>query len=276
MKNIRIIKYVAFLLSLIVIVSCQKVVILDLNTAESELVIEGNITTKAGYPQTVFLSTSGDFYTGEGIGFAGDAVVMIKDEDGKIDTLETYAEGIYFSNNLVPVANKEYHIEVYREGEYYTGSEIFPEIKYIDSLSYVVNEGLFGDGGLNEDGDTTYNVFCRFQDPEETLDFYRFVVNINDSIVDAGFGTYLVTDDELFNGQLFDLEILGTGAIRGDTVRIDLQAIGANTYTYYLGLNDALSSGMGSTPYNPVSNLSNDALGYFGAYTSDEQTIIIE
>jgi hypothetical protein len=276
MKYLPIIKLFTFLIAAVILSACQKVIVLDLNTAEPILVIEGNVTTKEGFPQTVFLSTSGSFYTGEGIVAVSDATVILKDGEGVAETLEMYAPGLYFTYDFSPKEDVEYSVEVLYKGEVYQGSEVFPTKKVIDSLSYVVNHGLFGGNGVNEDGDTTYNIICRFQDPEETLDYYRFVVYLNDSLVQAGFNTYMVADDELFNGQLFDLEIMGTGAIKGDTVTIDLQSTGANTYLYYYGLNDALSSGAGATPYNPISNLSNDALGYFGAYTSDSQNIFIE
>jgi hypothetical protein len=278
MKFLTYIKSVVILLALVVVVSaCQKVVVLDLNTAEPMLVIEGNVTSNPGQPQTVFVSTSGSFYTAEGIEAVGDAKVVLKDENGKSQVLEMYTPGVYFTYQFPVNENITYSIEVTRNGVVYTGSEEFPVKKTIDSLSYVVNEGLFGDGGLNEDGDTTYNIFCTFQDPAETLDYYRFYVFVDDSLVQSGFNSYFVTDDELFNGQLFSLEILGTGAIKGNTVKVEMQSIGHNTFRYYVGLNDLLNGGgMGSTPYNPISNLDNEALGYFGAYVSDTQTILIE
>jgi hypothetical protein len=277
MKSFSYIKPIVLILAVVVATSCQKVVVLDLNTAETQLVIEGNITSNPGQPQTVFVSTSGSFYTGEGIEAVGDALVVLKDEEGNSQTLEMYTPGVYFTYDFPVKENITYSIEVTRNGEVYTGSEEFPVKKTIDSLSYVVNEGLFGDGGLNEDGDTTYNIFCTFQDPAETLDYYRFYVYLDDSLVQAGFGSYFVTDDELFNGQLYSLEIIGSGAIKGNDVRVEMQSIGANTFRYYVGLNDLLSGGgMGSTPYNPISNLNNNALGYFGAYVSDTQTILIE
>lgn len=274
MKITTYIKTFIFFLLILAFSACQKVVVLDLNTAEPMIVIEGNITS-APHPLLVFISTSGSYYTSEGIEPIEGATVTVKDENQHTDTLEMYAPGYYYSYNVNGEENMEYTIEVTSDGKFYTGSEVFPTKKTIDSLSFVRNEGIFGDGGLNEDGDTTYNVMCRFQDPAETLDFYRFTVSVNDSIVKAGFRNYLVTDDELFNGQLFDYE-LSPGATKGDTVTVEFQSIGYNTYQYYLTLNDALSGGMGSTPYNPISNLSNDALGYFGAYTSDKSTIIIE
>lgn len=275
MKITAIIKPSLSLLMLVALFSCQKVVVLDLNTAEPVIVIEGNITSDPG-PQTVYISTSGDFYTAEGIEPIGDATVIITDTTGLTDTLEMYTPGIYYTFNLTGKEGMKYDLQVMHNGEVYKGTETLPMEKKIDSLWFVVNEGLFGDGGLNEDGDTTYNIFCRFQDPEETLDYYRFVVSVNDTLVQTGFSSYFVTDDELFNGQLFDLEITGSGAIKGDYVNIEMQSIGYNTYVYYTGLNDALSGGLGSTPYNPISNIDNEALGYFGAYASDADDITIE
>ncbi len=274
MKTTLLIKTLLFLAAVAIMYSCQKVVVLDLNTADPILVIEGNITSDPG-PQTVYISTSGSFYTAEGIEPIGDATVIIKDETGKIDTLDMYTPGIYYTYNFTGKEDMEYSIEVFHDNEVYTGTEVFPVKKSIDSLSYVVNEGIFGDG-LNEDGDTTYNIFCRFQDPEETIDYYRIVVYLNDTLVQTGFNSYLVFDDELFNGQLFDFEITGSGAIKGDSLKIELQSTGYNTFLYYSGLNDALSGGLGSTPYNPISNLSNEALGYFGAYATDSGYITIE
>lgn len=274
MKISTYIKTFSFLLLIVGFSACQKVVVLDLNTAEPMIVIEGNITS-APMPLLVFISTSGSYYTAEGIEPIENATVIIRNEERLLDTLEMYAPGFYYGYNISGEENMEYTIEVINEGKVYTGSEVFPTKKKIDSLYFVRNEGIFGNGGLNEDGDTTFNVMCRFQDPAETMDLYRFIVSVNDSVVKAGFRTYLVTDDELFSGQLFDYE-LSPSAIKGDTVVVEMQSIGYNTYQYLLTLNDALSGGMGSTPYNPISNLNNDALGYFGAYTSDKSTIIIE
>lgn len=275
MKTFPTLKTLLFFITIVVGTACQKVVVLDLNTAETRLVIEGNVSSNPGQPQTVFISTSGSFYTGEGIVAVDDAIVVIKNDEGLSDTLGMYAPGVYFTYDFFAKENVEYTIEVTHQGEFYTGSEVFPTKKTIDSLSYKINEGIFGNG-LNENGDTTYNVYCRFQDPEETLDYYRFLIYLNDSLIQAGFSTYFVAADELINGQLYNLEIRGTEAIKGDLVRVEMQSIGYNTFTYYVGLNDALSGGMGSTPYNPISNLSNDALGYFGAYASDSQSILIE
>ena len=61
-----------------------------------------------------------------------------------------------------------------------------------------------------------------------------------------------------------------------DTVVVELQTLDKSTYDYYLTLN-SLAGGLfgASNPANPKTNLSNDALGYFGAYTVSRDTIVI-
>ena len=128
MKTTAYIKTLFFLTLVSIMFSCQKVVVLDLNTAEPMLVIEGNVTTDAG-PQMVFISTSGSYYTAEGIEPIGDATVMIKDGSGLVDTLEMYTAGLYYSYDITVKENVEYNIEVQHNGEIYTGSEVFPAKK---------------------------------------------------------------------------------------------------------------------------------------------------
>ena len=59
--------------------------------------------------------------------------------------------------------------------------------------------------------------------------------------------------------------------------RIELLSLDKQTYEYYRTLQDLLFSNpiFGSTPANPENNLSNGALGYFGAYAVSLRTLII-
>jgi hypothetical protein len=65
----------------------------------------------------------------------------------------------------------------------------------------------------------------------------------------------------------------------GDTVYVELQHITKDMFNYYNTLNNIVGSGgpMGSsTPYNPISNIKGDALGYFGAYSSSFAFLILQ
>ena len=67
--------------------SCEKVIDLDLNSAEPRIVIEGNITSDPG-PYQVSITTSGDYYTAEGIMPVSGAEVIFVDDLNHVDTYQ--------------------------------------------------------------------------------------------------------------------------------------------------------------------------------------------
>ncbi len=276
MRKIYKYKWLLAVISSLALISCEKVIDLDLNTAEPRIVIEGNITSEPA-PYIVTLSTSGDYYTAEGIVPISGASITITDELNHTDTLYEYRDGIYLTNNITSEANRTYTLVVNYNNKEYSGSETLPHKVYIDSLSYEKMEfGGPGGGGEGEEK-SYYIIYCSFLDPIETIDYYRFDVLVN-GLPSGGFRSYYyLASDQLFNGQILEYPIRWVEALPGDTINISLQTIGFNTYEYFRTLNDALSSGgMGSTPYNPVTNLSNNALGYFGAYAADSKTIVLD
>ncbi len=273
-KHIHIVILTIFLS--FVLASCEKVIHLDLNSADTRIVIEGNITPDAG-PYEVVITTSGDYYTAEGIMPITGAQVIISDDIGNYDTLTEKSDGIYLTNNIVGESDRTYSLDVVYKGNSFSGSELLPVKVTIDSLSY---EEIPKNAGPppEEPENKIYNIFCSFNDPEETEDYYRFTVLRNgEEDPNRRGGSYNVASDQLFNGQTVKYAIWYVEAAPQDTITIIMDAIGFNTYEYFRTLNDALSSGgMGGTPYNPITNLSNDALGYFGAYTRDRSSIVLE
>lgn len=273
-KNIYIITLT--IIASLLLYSCEKVVYLDLNSADTRIVIEGNITPNQG-PYEVMITTSGDYYTGEGIMPIKDAQVIINDDFGNIDTLTEKSDGVYFTNYLVGESDRMYSLQVIHNDNNYSGSEFLPREVPIDSVSYQEipkNSGPPPEFPENK----VYNLFCYFTDAEETENYYRFTVLINGEEYNgrSGRSGYNVTDDQLFNGQHIKYTIWYVEAGPQDTVTVLLDAIGFNTYEYFRTINDAVGSGgMGGTPYNPITNLSNNALGYFGAYARFSSSAII-
>jgi len=271
MKKIKNI-YTILILALLFI-SCEKVIEVDLKDAEPRLVIEANITSEQG-PYSVYLSKSGDYFDYTTLERVENGEIIITDEYGNSELLNEVSPGIYQTENMQGLEYTNYSIQVVSEGKTYTADEYLPNKVEIDTMYYEKDEpGSFG----NDENTITYSIFCVFTDPAETVDYYRFKIYINGVLEEAGFGTYLVTDDELFNGITFPVRFAGREVVPGDVVRIELQTTGFNTYEYFRTLNDAISGGgMGSTPYNPITNLDNDALGYFGAYNNSAQEVIIQ
>ncbi len=272
-KHIHIITLTIFVS--FILVSCEKVIHLDLNSAETRVVIEGNITPGAG-PYEVVIRTSGDYYTAEGIMPISGAQVIISDDFGTFDTLEEKLEGVYLTSKIVGESDRTYSLNVVYEDNSYSGSELLPIKVTIDSLGY--DEIPKNAGPPPEEPENkVYNIYCYFHDPVETENYYRFTVLINGEEEENRRGNYNVTNDQLFNGQHIKYALWYVEAAPQDTITIVMDNIGFNTYEYFRTLNDALSSGgMGGTPYNPITNLNNDALGYFGAYARDNSNIVLE
>jgi len=77
------------------------------------------------------------------------------------------------------------------------------------------------------------------------------------------------------NGENTELQV--KRAHIGDVIRVDLMSLDKSTYEYYRTLRDLIHSYpvFGSTPVNPNTNLTNGALGFFGACAVASKTIII-
>jgi len=64
-----------------------------------------------------------------------------------------------------------------------------------------------------------------------------------------------------------------TGLAVGDSVKVEMQCIDQGTYQYFNTFREASGGQTNVTPANPVSNISNNALGYFSAHTSRYRAI---
>lgn len=267
------IKLVVLLIFGTMLQSCEKVIDVNLKEAEPRLVIEGNITSEAG-PYFVYLSTSGGYFDNTAIQPVENAVVKISDEDGNSEILNETYPGTYKTQSFIGVEGRTYSINVEAVGETYIASDYLPAKVEIDTLYSKKN--TFGGPGPNPPTDY-YDIYCTLSDPPATVDYYRFATYVNGTRVWGNFAPYRLLDDELFNGKTFTVTLRRIEAQPGDEVEVELQSIGFNTFEYFRTLNDALSGGgMSSTPYNPISNIDNGALGYFGAYAVDSQSLIIE
>ena len=263
------------LILIIALSSCEKVIDIDLNEAEPRLVVEGAITLNNG-PYAVRLTTSGDFFTGEGIAPVSDADVFISGSDGQSETLVGVGNGIYITRDLQAVPYTAYSLKIRYKDEEYTASDTLFDQVNIEELSYSVSE--LGKGGPDgSEYENHYDILCKFKDDADKQNFYLLQISINGEEITGMRGKYYLLNDERLNGQMVSYPFFGVGANANDTIKVSLSAIGSATYDYFRTLNDALSQGgMGSTPYNPISNVSNNALGFFGTFTFDSESIIVK
>ncbi|MEE9432234.1 MAG: DUF4249 family protein, partial [Melioribacteraceae bacterium] len=215
-----------------------------------------------------------DFYNPNNYEKISDALVSISSSDGNSFILEETQPGIYTSENLTAFPNNEYSISVSYLENNYTAISKMPEGLILDSLTYEEGESRpFKD-------EVEYRFHCFFQDKPGVKEFARFKVYKNSKQINGIF----LYEDKLTDGSYIDFfrfPIHDEKIKKGDSLTFELLSIDKNIFNYFTTLGDALaesSSGpFGSqSPGNPTSNWSNDAFGYFSAYTVSSKTIVIK
>jgi hypothetical protein len=270
MRKRHLIYLLLSLLTTFIIPGCEKVINVDLNDAAPRIVIEGLVTDRRG-PYTVTLTKSGSYFNQPTLETVSGAKAVISDDFGNIDSLHESLPGTYNTTRLRGVTGRTYTLLVISEDQEYTGTSTMMSRVNIDSLILVKSDYFRFDLAGHTSTETHFDIHCFFRDPPEK-NFYRIKVFKNDSINTESYRLY---DDQYTNGEEIDLR--AARATLGDTFRIELMSLDKPTYGYYRTLADLIYQNpfFGSTPANPNTNLSNGALGYFGASSVSTRTIVI-
>lgn len=269
-KNILYTSALIIVMSLFtVITSCEEVIEIDLNSSDPRLVIEGVITDQSG-PYKVQITNTTDYYNPGDYPTISGAVVTISDDAGNFETLSETEPGIYQTDSLQGFPGRSYSLSVEINDEIYEASSTMPNANEIDSLYNTFEErGFRGD---------VYSFGCIFTDNPGVEDYCRIKVYRNN---DAD-PTYFLYNGRLSDGNTIEYERFRRMELElNDTVKVELLSIDEGMYDYFSTLSNVVASDprmMGSTqvPANPISNISGDVLGYFGAFTVRSDSIIIK
>lgn len=261
-------KYIAVVLFSAFMLSCEKEINLPLDANQSILVIDGSITDEAG-PYTIRLSQSIPITDVSNFPGMTNAVVIVKDNTGTVDTLQHEKQGNYKTKRIKGVYGNTYYLEVLVNGKKYTAQSTMPEKVGFDSLRinpFLVNSEI------------RYSVIPVYTDPIALGNSYRFIQKINDTLDK----TFHVFNDNLNNGKENQRPIRGgTDSLEvklKDLIDVEMQCITRSTYLYYYTINQQSGAGPGggTTPSNPPSNIIGGALGLFSAHTVERKKIIIQ
>jgi hypothetical protein len=261
--------------------SCEDVIEVELQNSEPQTVIESLITDDEN-PVELRISKSGDFYEPGSYPPVTKALVTISDHS-VTDTLDEKYDGIYSGKFLKGIPGTTYTLHVEAEGKTYQATTSMPEKTELDSLGYEWGETPHYKG---------YMVNIYFNDQPVIKNYYRVKIFQNGKpFKDKESGNEIILmDDKIFDGKHTRMPAKRGGIFfnLGDTITIQLQSIGKETYDYFNTLKNAIAKStsmmsMGKSmmmdgsaaPANPISNISNDALGYFGAASISSKTIVI-
>ncbi len=260
---------ITFFSILFLFTSCEDVIDIELNSIEPKLVIDGSITDETN-SCVISLSKSGDYFEPGIYPTVSEATVSVIDQSGTKSYFEERQPGVYVSDNLRGIENTAYTLTVIAEGKEYEANVVMPKKVNISSLSYQETPQFMEFTG-------GYLVLCHLYDPIDVENFYRMkVYNINDDL--EGNKSLYLFDDSFVDGNevvlLWDTEQF----MPQDTIVVELQTLDESTYDYYLTLQSIRENNFigNANPADPETNISNGALGYFGAYTVSRDTITIQ
>lgn len=261
------INQIILLLSLLLFMSCEKVIHLDTENVPPKYVIEGNMSDQKG-DCIVYITQSVKLNDRTIFPAIGGASVAITEDSGAPVYLEEVNPGIYISDQLHARPGHNYKLQVKIENEQFTANVKAPRKVSFDSL-YLEDFEAFGD--------VRKFAHVVFKDPVGKGDAYRFLQYKN-RIQNSNI---FVMDDEYSDGRSIDTFLAyfdqsdDQKIQPGDTVKVQMQCIAPSVFKFFYSLSQSSTGGSEVvSPGNPITNISGGALGYFNVFTKEEKTII--
>ncbi|WP_210489819.1 DUF4249 domain-containing protein [Rufibacter aurantiacus] len=249
-------KYLFFLVSsLLLFSSCEEVIDYDLPEDAAKVVIEGLVTDQPG-PYTVRISTSKGYLNQGPAAGLENAVVRIKDSEGFEEILQAKGNGLYQTSQLQGKRGNTYHLKVQLNGQEYTASSFLKPVSTLDSLTYHFKEG-------NAQVDEGYYGTIFFREPAGKGDLYKFNIYVNGERDKE----IVAINDDLYDGNYGDPEI-GIELKEGDVMKVEMLSLDRPGYEFFRVLSRMqyyTGGPFDAPPANAPGNISNGAIGYFGA-----------
>lgn len=243
--------------------SCTEKINLKLKNSEPQVVIEANISDKAG-PYYVILSKSKYYSDTSMLAGLSSAQIIMSDDAGNSDTLTEVFAGLYQTNSIQGTIGRMYHLQVTTEGTTYDSYCKMNQPVDIDSIVLSTE--------TNFKGVTKNKADITVRDPAGVPNFYR-VVSILNGGVSSGFDVHR---DRLWDGKLRSFGVPHSDFHTGDTLEVDLWSIDTRVYDYFSEFNQNQNNfGAPAAPANPTTVYTPFALGYFSAHSIKSKTIII-
>ena len=245
------------------LISCEKVIDVDLETAEPRLVIDASIDwlkNTFGNQQKIKLSMTTAYYNTEFPAVEGANVVVTNSANTVFNFEENPGTGEYICNNFIPTIGETYTLTISLNGETYKATETLMSVPKIEDNIVQNNAG----GMAGDEIEITYY----HQDNATELNYYLYSAK-NPHVA---FPDYETDDDEEAQGGLTPVYYSDEDLKPGDVVNIKLYGLSKRYYDYFRKIINA--SGNDGSPFattptavrgniNNQTNTANFPYGYF-------------
>jgi len=245
--------------------ACEEVIDIDLRSRTPEMVVEGVIARDSTC--RIRLSMTTDYFDNVEEVPVTDADVTLMANNGEEETLIHTGYGYYSGSTINGTTGVTYTLIIKTGGKEITGHTYLPEPVEIKSI-----EGIPAPFGRPGD-DPVYILEVKFSDNPETENYYMLRFFRNDTvmtdIISLASNAYNSSGTMEYSEWRYDYS-------QGDSAIVEVYSIDSDLYSYFSMLNEVTSFGINfSTPYNPRSNLTGNALGYFGSWSFVRDSTVI-
>jgi len=266
MRNISFIIFILFSL-----IACEKVIDIDLNESDPQIVIEANL--QAGEHEFIVdITETSSYFDNQLPKFIENAQVRLLEEDGKVTEIPYQTLGRYVKV-FDAIPNQTYTLEVEIGEQLYQATSFLPERVELIALETEFQEAR---GPLDEG----YLLYFSFKDEGTTDNYYRLLHRI-EGVLQNGGEDLQVVDDGFFDGGIARLPMFRKTFNSDENIDVILRHFDAASFDYFNSLSDIVSSenggpaGGSAAPGNPNTNWNNGVLGYFSAFSADTLSIKI-
>jgi hypothetical protein len=243
------------------LVGCTKNIDVQLRTAPSQIVIQGTITNVGEHyiriNRTVAFDAENTYPP-----VSGASVYVLDSTDNKVYGFfeSPINAGVYITAYLPAQIGHTYKLYVNVDGEEYTASSTMPDLVPMKGISFTQTKILEETRNLPQ---------VNFQDPPGVKNYYVFSLLVNE----VPYQAFYALDDRLSDGNFVRHQLYMDSAYiqKEDVVKVVMANVDRNIYNYFNVLQS--NGGSSGTPSNPPSNISNGALGYFGASSVDVKSV---
>ncbi len=267
-------KTALLLVSLFAITSCTERIETELaEQADPRLVVEGWITDQHE-AHRVRLTMSGGYMSGQAAQGVSDAQVTIDDGQQTFTlTEQPLGSGDYYTApDVAGEPGRNYTLTINTGGQTYTASDMMRPVAPIDAMSFELDE----DDEPEEGEKPLYKVRIWTQELPGTGDHYRWISYVNGIAQSDSLKNAVFADDQLFEGA--DVNGVAMDKVRanpGDVVRVEQLSISAAAFDVIeaiLKQTEWRGGLFDPPPANVPTNISNGALGFFGAASVKERS----
>ncbi|PIQ32340.1 MAG: hypothetical protein COW63_07110 [Bacteroidetes bacterium CG18_big_fil_WC_8_21_14_2_50_41_14] len=269
--------YISLVMLILAISSCTERINIDLDESYVRLAVEGYITPEEGEQHVKLTKTSDYFYNNPPQGVT-QAQVKVTTGDSAVLFVEDLENPGYYRApiDFRGIPQQTYSLEIQlkdaiNNSVYYQSTEIMPhQPAVIDSIELEYNARW-----------ERWLVHLYAWEPP-SVNYYLFNGYVNGEIITDSVSRKSVTDDKLYNGNYtggITVMVLYKDEISpGDTFTLSLSNITKSYYDFILNVQEEIQPKnplFSGPPANVISNIDNDAVGYFAAFSSSYASVLV-